>query len=210
MRKRGRGAVSVLVLLYTLLRWPVPTCKAESFRPRQICLRLRGFLLAVRLDASSLDAFSASKHLGISTSLPIGTIAEVSKGLKTSNIPSLPARLSGCMPCRPTSLRAPGRGDASAKDPRFIAPYRVYLQGKISGISGTQILPRSSLQFACASREGALAIPLYTQKYVKIRQNGRAYYFKDIKLCLLIAKTNTRFQLDALRWCISHFIKSQD
>ena len=45
----------------------------------------------------------ASKHLGISTSLPIGTIAEVSKGLKTSNIPSLPARLSGCMPCRPTT-----------------------------------------------------------------------------------------------------------
>ena len=30
----------------------------------------------------------------------------------------------------------------------------------------------------------------YTQKYVKIRQNGRAYYFKGIKL---IAKINMRF-----------------
>ena len=95
---------------------------------------------------------------------------------------------------REWSLRAPGRGDASAKDPRFIAPYRVHLQGKISGISGTQILPRSSLQFACASKEGgqpALAIPLYTQKYVKIRQNGRAGNFKNKELEKRLVKAST-------------------
>ena len=135
----------------------------------------------------------ASKHLGISTSLPIGTIAEVSKGLKTSNIPSLPARLSRCMPCRPTtlgrfaalpsgqggrwlyhlyssrewSLRALGRGDASAKDPRFIAPYRVHLQGKISGISGTQILP-ALVGRAANPLWPYPRIPKNTLKYVKM------------------------------------------
>jgi hypothetical protein len=35
-------------------------------------------------------------------------------------------------------------------------------------------------------------------KLLKIRQNGRAYYFKDIKLCRLTAKINTRFQPDAI------------
>ena len=34
---------------------------------------------------------------------------------------------------------------------------------------------------------------IYAQKYIKIRQNGRAYYFKGIKLCRLIAKINARF-----------------
>ena len=32
---------------------------------------------------------------------------------------------------------------------------------------------------------------IYTQKYVKIRRNGRAYYFKSIKLCRLTTKVNT-------------------
>ena len=40
---------------------------------------------------------------------------------------------------------------------------------------------------------------IYTQKYVKIRQNGCAYYFQGIKLCRLIAKINTRFQTNAPR-----------
>lgn len=40
---------------------------------------------------------------------------------------------------------------------------------------------------------------IYTQKYVKMSQNGRAYYFKGIKLCRLIAKINT-LQPDAPRW----------
>lgn len=132
----------------------------------------------------------ASKHLGISTSLPIGT-----------------ARLSRCMPCRPTtsgrfaalpsdqgrrwlyhlysrkarktpsrewSLRAPGRRDASAKDPRFIAPYRVHLQGKISGISGTQICLKAL--YSLPALVGKAANPLWpypciprnTLKYVKM------------------------------------------
>jgi hypothetical protein len=44
------------------------------------------------------------------------------------------------------------------------------------------------------------ATRIYTQKYVKMDQNGRAYYFKGIKLCRLIAKINTHFQPDAPRW----------
>jgi len=42
---------------------------------------------------------------------------------------------------------------------------------------------------------------IYTQKYVKIRQNGCAYYFKGIKFRRLITKINTRFKPDAPRWC---------
>jgi len=44
---------------------------------------------------------------------------------------------------------------------------------------------------------------IYTHKYVKICQNGRAYYFKGIKLCCLIAKINMRFHPDASRWYIN-------
>jgi hypothetical protein len=36
-------------------------------------------------------------------------------------------------------------------------------------------------------------IPKNTLKYL----NSRAYYFKGVKLCRLVAKTNTRFQPDA-------------
>ena len=46
-------------------------------------------------------------------------------------------------------------------------------------------------------------LQIYTQKYVKIRQDGRAHYFESIKLCRLIAKINTRFQPDVPRWCSS-------
>jgi hypothetical protein len=39
---------------------------------------------------------------------------------------------------------------------------------------------------ACVDRADQ-ATRIYTQPYVKIRQNGRAYYFKGTKLCRLIA-----------------------